>query len=142
MSSANPDPLGRILLLINGLATGAAALVLAIAPSAIPATIGLVLRPEQFVLSYFLAESETAICLMCLQGLRVRLRALHVVLFQTLIALHATTAALSVIGIAEGTSPILFWNFGLRVVMVSLLTVALIRSKRHERDTTDEGAQA
>jgi hypothetical protein len=130
MSPGSLDPLGRVLLLINALATGAAALVLAIAPSAIPATIGLVLRPEQFVLSYFLAGSEAAICLMCLQGFRLRSRSLRIVLFQALIGLHAVTAVLSLIGIAQGTSPTLIWNIGLRIGMVSLLIVALLRSMR------------
>jgi hypothetical protein len=130
MSPGGSDSLGRVLLLINALATGAAAVVLAIAPSAIPATIGLVLRPEEFVLSYFLAGSEAAICLMCLQGFRVRSRSLRIVLYQGLIGFHAVTAALSLVGIAQGTSPTLIWNVGLRIGLVCLLIVALLRSKR------------
>jgi len=127
MSSRGLEILERALLLVNAVGTGAATAVLALRPAAIPAVIGVALYPEQFIICYFLAGSEAAICFLCFQGLRCGLRALRVVVFQMLIVLHTTTALLSLIGVTHGASPIIIGNIALRVVLVVLLAVALVK---------------
>ena len=118
--------LERALLLANALGTGAATVVLALWPAAIPAVIGVDLRPEQFIVCYFLAGSEAAICFMCILTLRSQLQDVRIMAFQVLIVLHASTAVLSIVGMIRGSSVVILWNVGLRVGIVLLLALAVI----------------
>lgn len=60
----------RILLWINGAATIAAAIVLALAPATIPQMVGIDLPASQNLLAYLLAASELAVGSLCLLALR------------------------------------------------------------------------
>ena len=127
----------RVLLLINAVGTGAATVVLSLWPAAIPAVIGVDLRPEQFIVCYFLAGSEAAICFMCVITLRSQLRDLRIMAFQVLIVLHAATAALSIVGMVHGTNIVVLWNVGLRVGLVLLLALAVISRRTVGREHAD-----
>jgi hypothetical protein len=81
MASQKRAILERALLLIHTVGTGAATAVLAIWPAAIPAVTGVQLRSEQFIVCYFLAGSEAALCFMCIQALRSPLTDLRVMTF-------------------------------------------------------------
>ena len=61
----------RIVLIVHGLVTLAAAVVLAVLPAAIPATVGIELEPDAYMLSYFLAAAELAIAMLSLGATRL-----------------------------------------------------------------------
>ena len=61
----------RALLIAHGVVTLAAAVALAAVPAAIPATVGIALQPDAFMLSYLLAAAELAIGILSLGAARL-----------------------------------------------------------------------
>jgi hypothetical protein len=125
--------LKRALLLIHVMGTAAAAAVLAIWPAAIPAAIEVQLRPDQFIVCYFLSGAEAALCFLCIQALRSLRHELRRTVFQVLIVFHAFTAALSVRPALQTVNLVVALNIGLRVVLIALLAV-VIRSRGSDRE--------
>jgi hypothetical protein len=122
------------LLVIHALGTGAATAVLAIWPAAIPAVAGVKLGSEQFILCYFLSGSEAALCLMCIQALRSQQRDLRRMTFQVLIVFHGFTVALSVVWMLHAANLVVILNIAVRVVLASLLAVAVMSRSSGGRD--------
>src|SRR4051812_34349105 len=91
----------RIVFVAHGVVTLAAAVVLAVSPAAIPAAVGIVVGPDEFLLSYFVAAAELAIALTSIGAARltdpaaIRLIAAGFALF------HLATAALEVVHLAR-----------------------------------------
>jgi hypothetical protein len=59
-----PAGLLRLLFIVHGVVTLAAAMVLAALPAVIPATVDIPISPQGFLLSYFLAAAELAIAVL------------------------------------------------------------------------------
>jgi hypothetical protein len=84
----------RALLLVHGLVTLAAAVVLFVAPGFIPGLIGIGLPASADLLAYLLAAAELAIAVLSLGGSRLADAAALRLIANTCVVLHAASAAL------------------------------------------------
>lgn len=126
-----PSRLLRGLLVVHGVITLAAAVVLNVFPAAIPGTVGIPLPETQYLLSYFLAAAELAIGLLSLGAARLRDRAALALVFTVFIVFHLATAVLEVVHLARaGTSPVLVANIVVRIVAAALFLAARIHLGR------------
>jgi hypothetical protein len=107
----------RGVFLVHGVVTLAAAVVLAVFPKAIPATVGISIRTNEYLLSYLLAAAELCIGALSLAAVRlrdpraVRLIALSFAVF------HGATAIFEVVyTLAEGASTVLLANIVVRII--------------------------
>lgn len=116
----------RILLLAHGAVTLLAAVVLVAVPAAIPATVGIALEPEGYLLAYLLAAAELAIALLSMGATRLTDVAAVRLIVTVFIVLHLSTAVLEVVQLAVvDVSTALLVNVGVRVVVAALFVVAL-----------------
>lgn len=112
----------RVLFIVHGLVTLAAALVLAAAPAAIPATVGISLKEQSFLLAYFLAAAELAIALLSLGAARLTDTAALRLIVATLVVFHLATGLLEIVYLSNsGVSSVLVVNIAVRFVAVALL---------------------
>ncbi|RYE25559.1 MAG: hypothetical protein EOP51_03665 [Sphingobacteriales bacterium] len=110
----------RLLLLIHGIITLAAGIVLIIAPALIPSTVDITLSKEQYFLSYLVGTSELAIAFLSFAGRNITdIKSAHIIVW-TLIIFHAATALVEVYAYAHGLSNKILPNVALRAV-ISLL---------------------
>lgn len=123
---------GTMMLLLNGIAAGVAAVVLAVAPSAIPNFAGIGVRPDQYFLCYLLAAAEAAIAGLCgfgFQGHQQRSMAMKV-----LVLLHMITIGLGLVTLDRHVNAVIAWNLLARLVIVLLLGVSLRWGSVKSRD--------
>lgn len=125
-----PRPAVAIAFLVHGVVTLAAAVVLAVFPAAIPATVGIAIGPSEYLLPYFLAAAELGIGLLSLGASRLRdLAALRLVAV-TFAVFHAATALLEVVYVlTEGVSGVLIANIVIRVI-AALVFLLVARRQR------------
>lgn len=119
-----PQLFERLVFIVHGVITLAAAVVLVAFPALIPSTVGIRLETEQNLLSYFLAAAELAIGVLSLGAawLRdpnaIRLIALSFAVF------HGATAILEIAYlITTGMSAALIGNIVVRVIVTALFIV-------------------
>jgi hypothetical protein len=121
----------RVLFIVHGVVTLAAAVVLAVLPAAIPATVGIAIDAEAFLLSYFLAAAELAIALLSFGAARltdVPALRLIVVVF---IVFHLSTAVLEFVSLSfTAASPVLLANIVVRIAAATLFFVAWRQESR------------
>ena len=107
----------RALLVAHGIVTLAAAVVLAVFPAAIPATVGIELNREGFLLSYFLAAAELGIGVLSIGAVRVTDRRALTLILDVFIVFHVVTAGLEVIYLGlTGMDAVIVVNVVIRVV--------------------------
>jgi hypothetical protein len=115
----------RALFLVHGVVTLAAAMVLVVVPAAIPATVGIAIDAEGFLLSYFLAAAELAIALLSFGAAwltDVPALRLIVVVF---IVFHLATAGLEIAYLGfTAASPVLLANIAIRIAAAALFFFA------------------
>ena len=125
------DGLLRILLIAHGVITLAAALVLAVLPAAIPATVGIELGADAFLLSYFLAAAELAIALLSLGATRLTDPAAVGLIVGVFVVFHLATAALELVYLLFApVTVVLIANIVVRVVVAALFVFAWRRWRR------------
>lgn len=118
------------LFLIHGLATLAAGVVLVLWPAAIPATVGIVLAPDTFLLSYFLGAAEFAVAFLSIGALRLTDAAALRLIAAAFAVFHGGTAALELVHLAaSGLSPVLAANVMIRLVFAAMF-IAVWRRHR------------
>lgn len=113
----------RLLYAINGVAAAAAAVVLAIAPGAIPAMVGITITPAANLLAYLLAAAELAIASMCALAVRSSHKAIDVQTVMVLVIFHLASAVAGSMVVSAGASALVLWNVLARVVIVAALLV-------------------
>ena len=125
-----PRRVTRVIFVLHGIVTLAAAAVLAIFPTAIPATVGVALAPRQYLLLYFLAAAELAIGVLSIAAARlsdpgaIRLLGVGFAIF------HFSTAALEAVYLArEGLNGVLIANIVIRLI-VGVVFLLVSRSGR------------
>ena len=108
------------LLLFNAVATLAASIVLFVDPGLIPNVIGIKLDRSAHVMSYLLGSSELTLAALCYYGRTLKdakaLRAIAI----TFIIFHASSGMAEVLALVQGVSALVWWNVGVRSVMVAL----------------------
>lgn len=121
----------RALLVAHGVVTFAAAVVLAAFPAAIPATVGIALEPDGFLLAYFLAAAELAIALLSVGAARLADPAAVRLVLVVFVVFHLATAALELASLAVAPlSPALAANIVVRLVVAALFLLALRAVRR------------
>src|SRR5579863_6369434 len=119
----------RALLLVHGLITLAAAIVLVVVPGLIPALAGIELPADAYLLAYLLGAAQLAIAVLSLGGSRLGdLAALRLIAISC-VALHAASAALILYAIhGQPVNRILVLNVIARCVII-VLFIALSRPR-------------
>jgi hypothetical protein len=110
----------RILLVIHGLITLTASVVLVVAPGLIPSVVGIDLRPEADVLAYLLAGAEFGLAVLSFGASRVMdSRALRLIVW-SLIAFHGSSGVLEVYAYLRGADVAIIGNVVARAIIVIL----------------------
>jgi len=110
----------RFLFTVHAIATVAAAIVLVVAPAAIPTTVGIVIAPPAFVLCYLLAAAELSIGIVSWGARNLTdAKALRLVV-ASFVVFHCVSAILEVWAFVNGLSARILANVVLRVVAVTL----------------------
>jgi len=122
----------RILLVIHGVITLAASIVLVVAPGLIPSVVGIDLEPRANVLAYLLAGAEFGLAVLSFGASRVTdFRALRLIVW-SLIAFHGSSGVLEVYAYAQGADVAIIGNAAARLVIVILF--ACLSRKRAKLD--------
>lgn len=108
------------LLIAHGVVTLAAAVVLVVAPSFVPATVGIVIGANTYLLCYLLGTAELAIATLSFGAARLRDRAALRLVSGVFVVFHATTALVEVYAFVQGVDPLLWINVAVRVVAAAL----------------------
>jgi hypothetical protein len=110
----------RVLLVVHGCITLAAAIVLAVAPGLIPGVVGIDLEPNADLLAYLLAGAEFGLAVLSFGGSRLGdARALRLIAWSC-IAFHGSSGVLEMVAYAQGASAAILANVAARVVIVGL----------------------
>lgn len=120
----------RAIFVAHGVVTLAAAVVLAVFPAAIPATVGISMGPDDVVMSYFLSAAEFGIAVISIGAARlddaaaIRLIAFGFAVF------HLSTAALELVYLAAvGVDVVLVANIVVRIV-AGIVFLLIWRARR------------
>jgi hypothetical protein len=119
----------RALLLVHGLVTLAAAVVLVVAPAFIPALVGIELNPGAYLLAYLLGAAQLAIAVLSLGGSRLADATGLRLIATTCVVLHAASAALILYAVhGQPVNRVLVLNVIARCVII-VLFLALSRPR-------------
>ncbi|GGI45880.1 hypothetical protein BCL57_001515 [Agromyces flavus] len=114
-----------IVFIAHGVITLAAAVVLAMLPAAIPATVGIELGPDGYLLSYFLAAAELAIGVLSLGAARLTDPTAVGLIVATFVVFHLATALLELVFLfSAAPSAVLVGNLVVRLVAAVVFVVA------------------
>lgn len=113
------------LLTINVIGSTAAAVVLAMAPGAIPALAGISIDPSQNLLPYLLAAAELAVATLAANAMRSRSSELWAATVQVLIVLHVGSAVAGVAAATHGAALVVSLNVAVRILLVAGLMVCV-----------------
>ena len=117
----------RILFVAHGVITLAAAIVLAVAPGLIPATVGIELPTHAELLAYLLAGCELGVAVVSLGAATLTdARAIRIIA-AGFAALHLFTGVLEVVALAHGADPFLWGNVVVRVVATVVFALIAVR---------------
>jgi hypothetical protein len=110
----------RILLVVHGVITLAASIVLVVAPGLIPSVVGIDLEPEADVLAYLLAGAELGLAVLSFGASRVTdYRALRLIVW-SLIAFHGSSGVLEIYAYLQGAGVAIIGNVAARAIIVIL----------------------
>lgn len=119
-----PNRVRAVVFLVHGVVTIAAAVVLAVAPAAIPATVGIMLDREAHLLAYLLAGAELGIGVLSLGAARLRDPGAIRLIAGSFAAFHGATAALEAVQLAvTGFDGVLLANLAVRVLAAVVFVV-------------------
>lgn len=113
----------RRVFVVHAVVVFAASIVLVVAPSVIPATVGIVLEPKAYLLSYFLAAAELGLAFLSF-GARdlTDPRAVRLVV-RSFVVFHGATALLEVYAQRNHFEPVLVVNVLVRAGVIALLVI-------------------
>jgi hypothetical protein len=110
----------RALLVIHGVITMAAGIVLTVAPGLIPRVVGIDLEPNANVLAYLLAGAEFGLAVLSFGASRLTdARALRLIVW-SLIVFHGSSGVLELYAYTLGAGVAILGNVVARVVIVGL----------------------
>ena len=111
----------RLTLLLNAVATLAAAIALALAPNLIPGTVGIVLPQGSRFITDLLAAAELALAVLAFLALRAKSQETIRLAVWTLITLHVASGLFGLLALSQGLGGAVGANVVARVVIVALL---------------------
>jgi hypothetical protein len=110
----------RRLLMVHGLITLAAGIVLAVAPGLIPGTVGIHLEPSAYLVAYLLSGAEFGLATLSFGGSRLTdTKALRLIVWSC-IAFHGMSGILEVYAYTQGVSIAILGNVAARVIIIAL----------------------
>ncbi|MFI6299323.1 hypothetical protein ACIBEJ_47565 [Nonomuraea sp. NPDC050790] len=110
----------RILLVLHGLVTAAAGVVLIVAPGLIPAAVGVRVPADAYLVCYLLAAAELAVGYLSFAARDLRQREATRLVVWTLIVFHACTAGVEVYAFTRGVHPGIWANVAVRLAVIAL----------------------
>jgi len=116
-----------LLLVVHGLVTFAAGVVLSAAPGLIPSVVGIRWDPHSNLVAYLLAGAEFGFAALSLGGSRVRDRRALQVIVGSCIAFHASSGALEIVAYSQGVGVAILANVVARVVICALFAFFSLR---------------
>jgi hypothetical protein len=119
----------RILFIAHGTAAAAAGVLLIAAPGLIPAMVSISLEPEQFLLPYLLGAMELGVAALSIGAAWLADTAAVRLIAVSFAVLHAVSALVEVLALAQGADPLLWGNVAVRVVVAMVFAVVAARSK-------------
>jgi hypothetical protein len=133
----------RLLYAINAASAAAAALVLTVAPGAIPRAVGIEMTASQDLLAYLLAAAELAVASMSALAMRTHERAVDVQTVTVLVIFHAASAVGGSMAVSAGASALVLWNVLARVLIVAaLVACARVVLRRSPAETTSSAGNS
>jgi len=120
----------RILFIAHGIVTAAAGVVLIAAPGLIPSAVNIALPPAANLLPYLLGAVELGIAVLSIGASRLRDAAATRLIAIAFVVLHAASAAVELLALAQGADPLLWGNVALRVIVAVAFALAAARSAR------------
>ena len=119
-----PLPL-RVLFIAHGAVTAAAGVALIVSPALVPSAVGIVLPPDANLLSYLLGAVELAVAVLSVAAVRMSDAPTIRLIAVVFVVMHLVTAAVEVLAIVQGTSPLLWGNVALRLIVAALFLVVV-----------------
>jgi hypothetical protein len=110
----------RVLLLVHGLITFAASIVLIIVPAAIPKTVNIHISPNEYLLCYFLGAAELCIAFLSVFARKIKDKTSLRLISATFIVFHMATGALEIFVCVNSLSLAIIFNIFLRL-FISIL---------------------
>ena len=117
----------RILFVAHGIVTAAAGVVLILAPGLIPSVVHITLSRDANLLPYLLGAVELGVAVLSVGASRVTDPGAIRLIAVSFVVLHAMSALVEVLALAQGAAPLLWGNVALRVVVAVLFAVAAAR---------------
>jgi hypothetical protein len=110
----------RTLLVIHGLITMAAVVVLTVAPGLIPSFAGVHLEPSAAMVAYLLAGAEVGLAVLSFGGSRLTdPQGLRLVVWSCIV-FHGSSSALEIYAYAQGASVVILGNAAARAAIIVL----------------------
>lgn len=128
-------------LLVQAAITALTALVLTVAPDAIPASFGLKLTLDAHLLCYFYAATELSLAYLSLAALRVSDGQTRRLLYGYFLFVHAVEGAAGLYAIAQGLPAKVLANSGAHFLIAAIFTFAVSRHAS-DRRLSDHPAHA
>lgn len=110
----------KLLLLIHAIITLAAGIALIVFPPAIPSTVGIQLKQEEYLFSYFLGAAELALAYLSFYSRRIKDNNSLKIIITTFIAFHMATALLEIYVLFKGLSFKIITNIIFRIIISAL----------------------
>jgi hypothetical protein len=130
-ATGRPPILLRTVLLIHGAITLCGAVLMIVFPRAIPAAVGIDLRPEDYLVVYLVAAAELAAAVLSFGAVRLTDRSALRLVVATLVVLHGVSGLLNVLYASQiGWSAVLVVNTCARAAAVAVLLFAWRSSTR------------
>jgi hypothetical protein len=120
-------PWVRIVFVIHGIVTAAAAVVLIVAPQVIPLAIGIHLPREANLVSYLLGAVELGVAVLSVAAAWLADSPAVRLIAMVFVVMHAVTALVEIIAITEGASPLVWANVAFRVVVAGIFVAVALR---------------
>ena len=117
----------RILFIAHGIVTAAAGVVLIVAPGLIPSVVQIELRPDANLLPYLLGAVELGVAVLSIGASRLTDAGAIRLIAVSFAVLHAASAIVELVALAQGTDALLWGNVALRVVVALLFAAAAAR---------------
>ena len=107
---------------INAVAAAAAAIVLAVAPGAIPSLAGIAIDPSQNLIPWLLAAAELALAALAMRSPSTEVQRMAV---GVLVVFHAGSAVAGTAAVTQGAGAVVGLNVAVRVAMIVALAVCM-----------------
>jgi hypothetical protein len=119
----------RILFIAHGVVTAAAGIVLIAAPALIPSAVSITLSPDANLLPYLLGAVELGVAVLSVGASRLTDPTSVRLVAVSFAVLHAVSALVEVLALAQGADPLLWGNVAVRAVATGLFAVVAARTR-------------